>query len=55
METIHIQRAKELKELYYIMCQEDATAEERIELLISLKYAVSKPCSLLEYAYGTKS
>ncbi|KAJ9595629.1 hypothetical protein L9F63_013181 [Diploptera punctata] len=40
METIHIQRAKELKELYYIMCQQDTTIEERIELLISLKYAL---------------
>ncbi|PSN34770.1 IQ and ubiquitin-like domain-containing protein, partial [Blattella germanica] len=40
METIHIQRAKELKELYYIMCQNDISVEERIELLVSLKYAL---------------
>ncbi|XP_033610345.1 IQ and ubiquitin-like domain-containing protein, partial [Cryptotermes secundus] len=39
METVQIQRAKELKELYYIMCQDNITAKERIELLISLKYA----------------
>jgi hypothetical protein len=40
METVHIQRAKELKELYCIMCQDNITTKERIELLISLKYAV---------------
>jgi hypothetical protein len=48
METVHIQRAKELKELYYVMCQDNVTAKERIELLISLKYAVctSNLCQL---------
>ncbi|KAJ4444808.1 hypothetical protein ANN_06605 [Periplaneta americana] len=40
METVHIQRAKELKELYYIMCQDNVSTKERIELLISLKYAL---------------
>ncbi|XP_021923748.1 IQ and ubiquitin-like domain-containing protein isoform X4 [Zootermopsis nevadensis] len=40
METVHIQRAKELKELYYIMCKENVTAKERIELLMSLKYVL---------------
>jgi len=50
METVHIQRAKELKELYYIMCQDKVTAKERIELLISLKYAV---CTSHLYHFNT--
>ena len=40
METVHIQRAKELKELYYIMSEDNVTAKERMELLISLKRVV---------------
>lgn len=40
METIHIQRAKELKELYYIMSEDSVTAKERMEMLSSLKFAV---------------
>ena len=40
METVNIQRAKELKELYYIMSEDNVTAKERMELLISLKRVV---------------
>jgi hypothetical protein len=40
METVGIQRAKELKELYCIMSQDNVTAKERMELLMSLKCAV---------------
>ncbi|XP_063220340.1 IQ and ubiquitin-like domain-containing protein [Bacillus rossius redtenbacheri] len=42
METIRVQRAKELRKLYNSIFQENKSLEERLELLISLKYALKK-------------
>nr|CAD7569175.1 unnamed protein product [Timema californicum] len=40
METVHMRRATDLKALYECICRDDVTVDERIELLVNLKYSV---------------
>ncbi|XP_053605286.1 IQ motif and ubiquitin-like domain-containing protein [Plodia interpunctella] len=42
METIEIQKAKKLKELYYTFIREDLEVKERIELLVDMKFALQE-------------
>lgn len=41
MDTIRSQRAREFRDLYLALSREEVSNEERAELLVTLKYAVS--------------